>query len=56
VRSVGKLKRNTHSVATDAYAGWSKATYSEKMTDSTADMGAVTESTETAPARAGHQR
>jgi hypothetical protein len=56
VRTVGKQKCNAHSMATHAHAGWPKATYSRKMTDSTADVGAVTGSTETAPPRAGHQR
>jgi hypothetical protein len=56
VRTVGKQKCNAHSVATHAHAGWPKATYSRKMTDSTADVGSVTGSTETAPPRAGHQR
>jgi hypothetical protein len=56
VRTVGKQKCNAHSVATQAHAGWLKATYSRKMTDSTADVGAVTGSTETAPARAGHRK
>jgi hypothetical protein len=42
VRTVGKQKCNAHSVATHAHAGWSKATYSRKITDSTADVGAHT--------------
>jgi hypothetical protein len=42
VRTVGKRKCNAHSVATDAHAGWPKATYSRKMTDTTADVGAHT--------------
>jgi hypothetical protein len=54
-RSEGTPNCNAHSVATDVHPGWPKATYSRKMTDSTADVGAVTGSTETAPPRAGHQ-
>jgi hypothetical protein len=42
VRTVGKQKCNAHSVATHAHAGWPKATYSRKITDSTADVGAHT--------------
>jgi hypothetical protein len=40
VRTVGKQKCNAHNVATHAHAEWPKATYSRKMTDSTADVGA----------------
>jgi hypothetical protein len=42
VRTVGKQKYNAHSVATHAHAGWPKATYSRKITDSMADVGAHT--------------
>jgi hypothetical protein len=42
VRTVGKQKCIAPSVATHAHAGWPKATYSRKITDSSADVGAHT--------------